>query len=181
MTTVLNFLGFADFTSTLWNLFAYAGMVVILFGVKSQKYRPHLIGSGAIILMLFAFLFLRDYILASLQLLIGISAIFEIAQVNKKISTPSVLTLALALFLALIFEGYVPDFLRWLGILGAFGIALGLVLAPKRSGFAIMGAGGAFLVVYAPFVGAWVFFFLNLIFTYLNFKAVIEPQTESNQ
>lgn len=172
MSAVLNFFGFVDFASTVWNLFAYGGMVVILFGVKSEKWRPHLMGAGAVILMIFAFAFLKDYILASLQFLIGISALLEIARTGKKVSTSVTLALSLILFLALIFGGYVPDALRWLGIFGAFGIAFGLVLAPEKSGFISMGLGGALLVIYAPFVGAWVFFFLNLIFTYLNFQQV---------
>ena len=173
MTTMLNFFGFVDLPSTIWNLFAYGGMVVILFGVKSKNYRPHLIGSGAVVLMFFAFIFLKDYILAGLQLLISISAVFEIARTSKKVSASVTLVLSAILFLALIFGGYVPDLLRWLGIGGAFGIAFGLTLAPKKSGFATMGAGGALLVIYSPFVGAWVFFFLNLIF------AVREPKLQS--
>ncbi|OGF62008.1 hypothetical protein A2926_01440 [Candidatus Giovannonibacteria bacterium RIFCSPLOWO2_01_FULL_44_40] len=175
---VLNFLGFVDFTSTIWNLVAYAGMVVILFGVKSKNYRPHLIGFGAVILTFFAFLFLRDYILTSLQLLIAISGVLEIFGVNKKVSTTIFSVLSAVLFITLIFGGYVPDALRWLGVFGALGIAFGLIFVPHRLGFVSMALGGALLVIYAPFVGAWVFFFLNLIFTILNLQMVMRLNKE---
>src|SRR3989338_7135171 len=93
--SVLNFLGFVDFASTIWNLAAYAGMVIILFGVKSAKWRPHLIGIGAVVLALYAFLFLKDYILTSLQCLIAVSSALEIFGVDKKASTKIISVISL--------------------------------------------------------------------------------------
>ncbi|MDO8555139.1 MAG: hypothetical protein Q7R75_01060 [bacterium] len=171
--TILNFLGFVDLQSTIWNLAAYLGMVIILFGVKSEKHRPHLIGAGGLILAVYAFFFLHDYILTSLQCLIAVSSVLEIIQVDKKISAIIISAISLVLLIVLVAGGFVGDAARWLGIGGVLGIAFGLVFAPNKAGFISMGLGGVLLVVYAPIVGAWVFFILNLIFAYLNFQTVI--------
>lgn len=178
---ILNFLGFVDLQSTVWNLAAYLGMVIILFGVKFEKHRPHLIGAGGIILAVYAFFFLHDYILTSLQCLIAVSSALEIIQVNKKISAMIISVVSVILLIILVGGGFVEDAARWLGIGGVLGIAFGLVFAPNKSGFVSMGLGGAPLVIYAPIVGARVFFILNLIFAYLNFQTVIAMSKKQPQ
>jgi len=173
MEQIFNLLGFTDVVSTLWNILAYAGMILITVAVVSTRWRNQFFVWGPIILLLYAWFYLHNPILAGLQLVVTVSGILNLLNAEKRVSffvfAPAVIiTLAVIVFAALLTTGQISGLWPWFGALGLLGIALGLTQLPHKRGFGIMALGGLLIVVYAFALQIWVFFVLNMIFFVAN-------------
>ncbi len=167
MEQILNLLGFTDTVSTLWNILAYAGMILITVAVVSANWRNQFFVWGPLILLIYAWFYLHNPILAGLQLVVTTSGILNLLNIKKRAAS-IVIALAVIVFAALLITGQISGLWPWFGALGLLGIALGLTQLPCRRGFAIMAFGGLLIVIYALALQIWVFFVLNIIFFVVN-------------
>lgn len=167
MEQMLNLLGFTDITSILWNPLAYAGMILIIIAVVSAKLRNQFFVLGPLALLLYAWFYLHNPILAGLQLVITASGILNLRGV-KRLAPFIVITLGVTVFVALLVTGQISGLWSWFGALGLLGIALGLTQLPHKRGFGIMALGGLLIVVYAFGLQIWIWFVLNIIFFVVN-------------
>lgn len=173
MEALFTVLGFTTLESTLWNLAAYVAFVGIIVGVLYEPLRNHLITAGAAILAAYSALFLHNPMFAALQTIIAVSGAMQLWRVPSWHATNTILTLTVIAVSVLVFGCASHGNQTMLGVIGLVGIAFGLVLAPRRSGFGLMAAGGVLLVAYAWIVGAWVFFWLNIFFALANVKEIV--------
>ena len=175
MHTLTEFFGFTSPISTFWNLSAYLAFTIIIAGVLSEKYRNLLITYGAGVLALYAGTFLHDPLFMLLQILIVISGILlSIKPLPKNVAVAIMIFSTVAAYLFLIINGSITSVSAFIGSIGLLGIAFGLIALPKRYGFLLMAVGGILLFIYAFYVSAWVFFFLNIFFTLANIKKLYE-------
>lgn len=167
MEQVLDVLGFADTAGIVWNTLAYIGMIMIIIAVISARLRNWLFVFGPLILLIYAWFYLHNPILASLQFVATVSGALNLRNIKK--SAPFiVIGLAVLVFTALLAAGQISGLWPWFGALGLLGIALGLTQLPRKRGFAIMAIGGLLIVVYAGALQIWVFFVLNIVFFFAN-------------
>lgn len=168
MDHALNVLGFTSVSSTLWNLLAYAAFVLIIVGVASERFRNAFTASGALALAAYANFFLHNDVFAILQTLVFLSVVFQMTGLPRESLFVSMLALTVGAYVYLLTSGTIHDVWAFIGSLGLLGIMIGLMALPKRSAFLIMAGGGALLVLYAYTAGAWVFFFLNIVYVCVN-------------
>lgn len=178
MEGILNFLGFTSTVSTLWYLLGYTGMVLIIIAVLSDKLRDRLFVWGVSALLVFAWFFLHDPILAGLQFITTVSAVLNLLKIKKSASF-IVIALAVMVFAALLITGEISGLWLWFGALGLLGIALGLAKLPRRRAFALMAIGGLLIVIYALVFKVWVFFILNIFFTGVSLIEFITYKEEA--
>ncbi|PIS35195.1 MAG: hypothetical protein COT36_03635 [Parcubacteria group bacterium CG08_land_8_20_14_0_20_38_56] len=167
MEQIFNLLGFTNIASILWNLLAYAGMILITVAVVSAKWRNQFFVWGPLALLLYAWFYLHNPILAGLQLVVTTSGVLNLRDI-KKPAPFVVITLAVMVFAALLATGQISGLWPWIGAFGLLGIALGLTQLPHKRGFGIMASGGLLIVIYALALQIWVFFVLNAIFFVAN-------------
>lgn len=168
MQTLAEFFGYTTLAGGIWNIAAYAAFIGIIVGVFSERYRNLLITIGAAMLALYAYFFLHDALFTALQTIIVVSGILQWLKVAKYPAIVVILAATLAAYIFLASIGAITGAWGLIGSFGLLGIALGLTILPRRSGFLIMAGGGALLVVYGFMVSAWVFFFLNIFFAIAN-------------
>ena len=171
MKTLLELLGFTSVASTAWNLAAYVAFIGIIIGVSSERHRNVLTAIGAVILGLYAWLFLHNPLFATLQVLIVISICLQWAKLSRQHTMLAMLPLTLLAYFLLAKNGAIADVWSLIGSFGFLGIAFGLVVLPKKFGFLLLVAGGALLTVYAYHVSAWVFFLLNVFYVIESVRA----------
>ncbi len=167
MEQILKLLGFTDLISVLWNLSAYFGMTLIILAVISDKWRNQFLVWAPLILLPYAWFYLGNHILASLQIVVAVSAILNLVNV-KKIAPFIVFVLTIIVYTVLLIAKHISGVWLWIGSFGFLGIALGLTQLPHKKGFIIMSLGALLIVVYAFALQIWVFFVLNLIFFVVN-------------
>lgn len=171
MQSLIEFFGFTSPNSTFWNLSAYLAFIVIIIGVLAEKYRNILITCGAGVLALYAGIFLHDPLFTVLQTLIVLSGVLlSIKKLPKDTAVAIMIFFTAAAYLLLLAGGAITNVLALIGSIGLLGIAFGLTTLPKRCGFLLMALGGILLIIYAAYISAWVFFFLNIFFTLANIK-----------
>jgi len=168
METLLSFLGFSTIANSLWNTASYVAFIAIIIGVFSDRCRNMLITSGAIVLAVYAEVFLKNSLFATLQVLVVVSGILQWTKLSRHYAVTTMATLTVVAYVFLYLNGAIADGYALVGSLGLLGIAFGLVALPKRYGFLFMATGGVLLIIYAFHVTAWVFFFLNIFFTIAN-------------
>ena len=178
METVLDFLGFATVAGTVWNAVSYAAFIVIIIGVYSERHRNTLITLGAAVLALYAGIFLKNPLFATLQTLIVISGLLKLTKFSRRISMAAIILLTAAAYAILYGGGVITDTWSLMGSFGLLGIALGLATLPRRYGFILMAIGGLFLIAYAFQVSVWVFFLLNIFFAIANIQAWQKPESK---
>ena len=162
MEQILNLLGFTGTASILWNLLAYAGMILITIAVVSTKWRNQFFVWGPSILLLYAWFYLRDPILTGLHIVIVISGVLNLRHI-KKPAPLIVISLAAIVFATLLATGQILGLWAWFGAFGLFGIALGLIQLPYKRGFALIALGSLLIAIYAFALQIWIFFILNII------------------
>ena len=178
---MLEFLGFVSLESTLWNVVGYGAFIGIIVGVLSEGLRKPLFVIGPILLALYAGLFLHDPLFTSLQILITVSGVLQLANVPRRTSMVVMVIATIVAYLFLIFGGILVDVWAVIGSLGLLGIAFVIIRLPKPDVFLLMAAGGALLVIYGFVVEAWVFFFLNIFFAIANVReAVLATQMQGS-
>lgn len=165
---VLALLGFSTIMGGLWNAVSYAAFVGIIVGVFSERYRNRLIMFGAAVLAVYAGVFLKNPLFATLQTLIVISGLAHMMWLRRPAAMAVMTVLTSTAYAFLYASGAIVDAWALAGSFGLLGIAFGLITLPHRSGFILMALGGVALVAYAFHVGAWVFFLLNIFFAVAN-------------
>jgi len=168
MGGIFSFLGFTDTVSTIWNLVGYTGMILIILAVLSDKLRNRLFVWGVFALLAYAWFFLHDSILASLEFIAAISAVLNLLNI-KKLASSIVITFSVVIFAVLLLTGQFSGLWLWFGAFGLLGIALGLAQLPRKRAFAIMAAGGFLIVIYSLAFQVWIFFILNIFFFAVSF------------
>ena len=163
MEQILNFLGFTDTISALWNSSGYLGMILIIIGVLSKKWRNRFFVLGPFILLIYAWLFLHDSILISLQLVVITSGVLNLRNIKKRAAF-IIIALSAVVFGILLITGQLFGLGPWLGALGLWGIAIGFTQLPRRRAFAFMALGGLLIMIYAFIFQVWVFFILNIFY-----------------
>lgn len=171
MESFLALLGFSSIAGSLWNVVSYAAFVTIIVGVFSERYRNRLIMCGAAVLAVYAGVFLKNPLFATLQTLIVISGLAQTVQLRRHVAMAIMAVLTSIAYVCLYVSGAIADMWALSGSLGLLGIAFGLIALPNRFGFILMASGGIALVAYAFYVGAWVFFLLNIFFAIANIHA----------
>lgn len=171
MGILAEFFGFTSFNDGLWNTISYLAFIMIIIGVFWERYRNWLITTGAIVLAIYAAVFLQNTLLTTLQIVITISGILQLCRVSRNSAMRTMIGCTIAAYFFLIFKNAIADIWSFVGSLGLLGIAFGLTTLPKRYGFLVMAAGGLLLVAYSFVIGAWVFFFLNIFFFAANLRA----------
>ena len=175
-------LGFTDPISTLWNLLAYTGMIAIIVAVFSPKQRGNLFIFGPLALLFYAFIYLHDTLLASLQLIVTVSGFlnryFQNNKLFSRFSTNSIIIFVLAVtaFITSFFTGQFSSIWHWFGAFGLLGIAFGLIYIPRKTGFAVMALGGLLVAIYAFGLQIWVFFVLNSVFCISNLIELLRKE-----
>jgi len=173
---IISELGFTDLFGIFWNGLAYIGMALIIIAVVSDKWRDKFFFYGPAILFLYALFYLEDPLLTSLQIVVTVSGFLNLVKI-KKYASLIVFSLAIIALLVLIVTDQVGEYWHyWLGIIGFFGIALGLVQLPDKKGFAAMSLGGLLITAYSFISAIWVFFFLNVIFFIVNVVELIKKR-----
>lgn len=167
MEQILQTLGFTDPVSTLWNILAYIGMIMIITAVVSQKARNQLFFWGPLSLLFYALFHLHNYFLVGLQLIIAFSGLLNLLKV-KKFAAVLIIAFSLPVYVCLLASHQIIGLWAWIGSLGFWTIALSFVFLPKKSSFALMALGSIFLVVYSLALGIWVYFMLNLVLLVVN-------------
>lgn len=157
---------------TLWNVVAYCAFGVTIAGVLWKKHGGALITLGAFVLGFYAWLYLHNPLLASLQGLIVISGIFQIGKVAKLPAGIILGLLATIFSVQLIQLGALSSLSSVCGLFGLLLVVFGLLVFPWTSSFFLMAIGSLFLAVYSYFGGAWVFLGLNVAFFFINAHAV---------
>jgi len=170
MQVMLEFLGFTSLTSSLWNTVSYLAFILIIVGVFYERGRNWLITIGAIVLAIYAAIFLQNTLLTTLQIVITISGILQLCRVPRNSAMRIMIGCTVAAYFFLIFKNAIADTWSFAGSLGLLGIAFGLTILPKRYGFLVMAAGGLLLVAYSFVISAQVFFFLNIFFFVANLR-----------
>ena len=165
----------------MWNVVSYAAFIAIIIGVFSETYRNTLITLGAAVLAVYAGIFLKNPLFATLQALIVVSGFLQWAKLRRYYAMIAMAALTVVAYSFLYLSGAIADGYALVGSLGLLGIAFGLVTLPNRSGFLLMAFGGILLVIYAFHVGAWVFFFLNIFFTIANLHTWVKTNSVSDQ
>lgn len=168
MESALEFLGFTDPWSTLWNLVAYGFVALLIFATLREKYRYEFLGIGAMMLASYSYVFLHNTLFTTLQIVIMISALlqsYSVSPNNQKI-TLSLITVCAVLFLLL--SGNLKTYLDTLGLFGLWGIAFGIIMLPRLGAFLVMAVGGFALVLYALALSIWPFLVLNVFYTLAN-------------
>ena len=170
-------LGFTNLTSTFWNLLAYLGMIAIIAAVVSKKWQNHFFVWGPLALFLYAYLFLHNPLLGSLQLIITASGLLNLLKI-KKYSLLIVGTLTVIVYGALLLGGSINGIWCWIGSFGLLGIGLGLTQLPKKRSFVIMAIGGALIIIYSGALTIWIWFILNLVFFGANILTLLRREKE---
>lgn len=174
MTELLSALGFTTLESIIWNLAAYAAFVVIIVGVLHERLRNILLTVGGAVLALYSGVFLKDALFATLQTLLTISGVMQLAHIKRGTSIATMLALTTVALVLLVLIEVLQNENAFAGVGGLLGITFGIVLLPRPSAFALMTLGGILLIVYAWTAGLWVFFFLNIFFVLANTKKLIQ-------
>lgn len=170
-------LGFTDLISTFWNILAYVGMSAIIVAVVSKKYRDHFFVWGPLALILYAWFFLHNPLLAGLQLIITVSGALNFLRIKK--GAPWIVGILTAVVYSyLLTTGSINGIWNWIGSLGLWAIGMGLTQLPKKRSFLIMCIGGILLVVYSgPWaLKIWIWFVLNIIFAISNFLTLLRNE-----
>lgn len=167
MEQILNFLGFTSVANTLWNLSGYLGMILIIIGVLSKKWRNRFFVLGPFILLIYAWLFLHDPILVGLQLVVTTSGALNLLDIKKRAAF-IIIVLSVIVFGILLITGQISGLWSWFGALGLWGIALGFTQLPHKRGFTFMALGGFLIMIYAFAFQVWVFFILNIFYVGVN-------------
>ena len=170
MQTVIDFFGFTDPVSGIWNTVAYTAFIGIIIGVLWERCRDALITLGALALALYAGMFLHNPVFAALQALIVVSGLLKLAASPKRVAMGIMIALTVAAYLSLALSGAIVDAWALVGSFGLLGIAFGLTVLPKNYGFLLMAAGGVLLIFYGFAVEAWVFFSLNIVFAIVSIR-----------
>lgn len=167
-------LGFTGLASTLWNILAYLGMIVIIVAVVSKKYRNHFFFWGPLALFLYAAFFLHNPLLAGLQLIIAASGLLNLLEL-KEYAFLRMGVLTVIIYSILLISGSINGIWCWIGSFGLLGIGLGLTQLPKKRSFIIMSIGGALIVLYSgPWaLKIWIWFILNLFFFGANILTLL--------
>ena len=168
MRQIISFLGFIDPASILWNFLAYAGMILIIAGVVSAKFRNHFFIWGPLALLFYAWLYLHNPILAGLQFIIAVSGLLNIFNSKKHISVVMIF-LVLAVYLVLLLKGQISGLWPLIGSFGLLCIAFGIAQLPRKRAFELMAIGGILIGVYAFALSIWVWLVLNIIFAIASF------------
>lgn len=168
MEGFLALLGFPTIVDSLWNIVSYTAFVAIIAGVFSERYRNRLITFGAAVLAVYAGVFLKNPLFATLQTLICVSGLMQMVQLRRRAAMTAMMVLTSIAYIFLYASGALADTWAVSGSFGLLGIAFGLITLPHRSGFILMALGGVSLITYAFHVGAWVFFLLNIFFAVAN-------------
>ena len=168
MQILAEFLGFTSLESSLWNTASYLAFIIIIIGVFWQRGRNWLITLGAAALGVYAMVFLRNTVLATLQIVIVFSGILQLSKTPRRPAMFAMVLFTMEAYIFLILMKSITNLWSFIGSLGLLGIAFGLIILPKRYGFLIMAAGGLLLVAYSFVISAWVFFFLNIFFFVAN-------------
>ena len=164
MQALLELMGFTTATGVAWNLAAYVAFIVIIIGISSDRHRNTLTAIGAIVLGVYAWIFLHNPLFAALQALVVISICFQWAKLSPRNTVVTFLSLTALAYFLLAKNGAIADAWSLAGSFGLLGIAIGLIILPKKPGFLILAAGGVLLVVYGYHASAWVFFLLNAVY-----------------
>jgi len=166
-----SWLGFTTWTwiDTVLNIAAYAAFYFIIRAVHKERFINETFAVCGGFLGIYAWFFLGNLLLATLQGLIFVSASLQFAEVKRRsgIMIMSVLTIAAYVWLAS--SGMLTDTKAIIGSIGLLGIAIGIMLLPSRHAFLMMAVGGVLLVYYS-FPAAMVFVLLNIFFTYVNIQ-----------
>ncbi|HEY4497283.1 MAG TPA: hypothetical protein VJC20_00795 [Candidatus Paceibacterota bacterium] len=165
---IFDLLGFTTVENSIWNAISYGAFVAIIIGVFSERFRNILITLGAVVLAIYAEVFLKNPLFATLQTLIVVSGLLQIANLRRHFVVIAMMALTIVAYLFLFLSGVIADGWVLAGSFGLLGIAFGLVTLPNRFGFLLMASGGVLLIIYAFRVGAWVFFLLNIFFIIAN-------------
>ena len=173
MMSVSAMLGFTTLQSTLWNLAAYAAFVGIIVGVLYERARNILLTVGGGMLACYSAFFLKNTLFPPLQIIVTVSGALQLYRVDRRKTIVTMSALTFATLVVLTFIGALQNAILVVGIGGLLGIALGIMLLPRRSAFALMTTGGILLVAYAWSSGAWVFFWLNIFFALANIKELV--------
>jgi len=168
LETFLGFLGFTTVANSIWNATSYVAFTIIIVGVFSERYRNILITLGAAALAVYALVFLKNPLFATLQTLIVISGLLQMVKLRRNFAVTAMIVLTVVAYAFLHLSGAITGGWALVGSFGLLGIAFGLIILPERYGFLLMAAGGLLLIVYAFHVAVWVFFFLNIFFAIAN-------------
>lgn len=162
MEQILNLLGFTSTVDILWNLLAYVGMVLIIAAVVSAKWRNQFFVWGPLALLLYAWFYLGNSILAGLQFIIIASGVFNLLGIKRRISF-ALVVLTIIVYAVLLVTKQISGVWLWIGSFGLFGIAFGITRLPYKKGFTIMALGSLLIIIYAFALQIWAFFVLNVI------------------
>ncbi|MBI2624870.1 MAG: hypothetical protein HYW70_00830 [Candidatus Nealsonbacteria bacterium] len=171
MKEIIDILWFTDPAAIVWNVFAYLGMVLIITGIVSSRFRNRFFFLGPFILFLYALLYLKDPILTGLQLLISLSGGLNLFNVRKKLFLPVLHVSTVAVYGILLFAGQISGAWQLIGSLGLLGIAFSYTQLPNKRGFLFMGFSGLLIVAYSFVSQVWIWFVLNIVFF---FTSIIE-------
>lgn len=168
--TVQALMGFLGLNTSagLWSMASYLAFVVIIIGVFWERYRNLLVTLGAVVLVFYAGIFLKNPLFAALQSLIVLAGALKFSKLSERFAMGAMITTTVLAYIFLVSNDAINDVWSLIGSLGLLGIAFGLAVMPERYGFILMAAGGALLVAYAFAVAAWVFFSLNILFFFAN-------------
>ncbi len=178
LLTIAKFLGFIDPWSTIWNIIAYATSIVVVWTIRrDDEFRNKVITLCALILALYADIFLGNPVFMSLQMLIVISGGLVWMKMPPLLSRFTTLAIATVAYVSLFAIGAIKfkiwpldDFLIFVGPLGLVCIAFALTTFPKNLGFLLFAIGGALLAAYIFAAKAWVFFGLYVIFALISMR-----------
>lgn len=173
MESALEFLGFTTPQDMLWNGAAYASIIVISLVVLFwERYINQVFAIGGLVLGVYAFAFLHDQLFGVLQGIVVISAMLGWMNINRP---PLCMIMAVCTLAALVWLSQhsiimLEQPITIVGAAGLVSLALGVTILPSsRHGLLVFAFGGGLLMWYSWVVGAQVFFFLNIIFTTVNF------------
>lgn len=178
MEQVFTFLGFTDAVGIFWNSVAYIGMILIIAAVVSARWRNQFFFWGPLALLLYAGLYLKNPILAGLQLIIAVSGILNLFSIKKIASVVLLIALTIAVYTLLLLTRQISGLWTVIGSFGFLGIAFGMTQLPLKRAFTIMAFGGLLIIIYALALHIWVFVVLNAIFFVVNLIKVKRRREE---
>lgn len=154
-------LGFTSFWSTVFNMLAYAELLVSTWGILDKKRQPYLFLAGTTLLGLFAFF-------GGNPIFMGAQSVIIMASLMRVMKTPNSwkLTAAIAILIltGVYRRGDVNSAVALVGIIALLGLTLGVVFSPGVSGNIFFIVGGGFMIYYSYLVWSLPFLVFNIPF-----------------
>lgn len=146
----------------IYNITAYLGLLIFTVGILYKTRQAQLFFTGGIMIWAYA-IYGGNPVFVGAQSIMLIASFMRLRKVGDGAAITTFLT---AIILAtMYFRGDIDSPLRWLGVIAAIGLALGVAFAQKLSGNALFLVGGILMAWYARIVGSPPFFWLNVIFS----------------